>query len=34
MKKGFLFGLLCLGTQLWGTASAQVYDLPRSTPEE
>ncbi|MDO4756819.1 MAG: serine hydrolase, partial [Parabacteroides sp.] len=33
MKKKLLFGLCCLGSLLWGTTTAQVYDLPRSTPE-
>ena len=34
MRKRIFFGLLCLGVQLCSIATAQVYDLPRSTPEE
>ena len=34
MKKRIILSLLLLSVQLLGTMKAQVYDLPRSTPEE
>ena len=34
MKKKLVVSLCSLALSLWGTATAQVYDLPRSTPEE